>query len=212
MKGDMLVRSISESFTRINFLYNINDLKNLISIFEYGILSKNSLIKKGIKYYTDLSNPDVQERRNKIRVPNHGFLHDYANLYIDARNPMMYFEINNRNINELCVICVDKKILDLENVVITDRNAATELAQFDEPENALRFLDFDSIFARSWNHPVPYIKNDLKAKKCAEVLVLDKIPVNYLIKIKVATQQAKEHVEQLQLNVPIEIDKDIFFH
>lgn len=58
---------------------------------------------------------------------------------------------------------------------------------------------------------IPYIKNELKAKKCAEVLVLDKIPVNYLIKIKVATQLAKENVEQLQLNVPIEIDKDIFF-
>ena len=49
MKGDIPVSSISDSFTRINFLYNINDLKNLISIFEYGILSKNSLIKKGIK-------------------------------------------------------------------------------------------------------------------------------------------------------------------
>lgn len=84
MKGDIPVSSISDSFTRINFLYNINDLKNLISIFEYGILSKNSLIKKGIKNYTDLSNPDVQERRNNIRVPNHGFLHDYANLYIDV--------------------------------------------------------------------------------------------------------------------------------
>lgn len=203
--------SVSEKFSRINFLYNINDLKNLISIFDHGILSKNSLIKKGINNFTDLSNPDVQNRRDKIRVTNHEFLHDYANLYIDARNPMMYVLIKNKNIDDLCVICVDKKILDLENVVVTDRNAASELAQFIEPENALRFLDFDTIFARYWTDSRPYVQDELKSKKCAEVLVLDKIPVNYLIKIKVASEQAKENVEQLQLNVPVEIDRDIFF-
>ena len=202
---------VSDKFTRINILYNINDLNNLISIFEHGILSKNSLRKKRIKTYIDISNSEVQKRREEKNVPNHASLHSYANLYIDARNPMMYFEVMTRDIDSLCVICVDKRILDLDNVVVTDRNAAAEFAQFEEPKNAIKFLDFDKIFAKYWTHPCPITQSELKAIKCAEVLVLDKIPVSYLIKIKVATNKAKVHVEQMHLNVPVEIDSNIFF-
>lgn len=36
---------------------------------------------------------------------------------------MMYYEITNRNIDELCVICVDKKVLDLKGTIVTNSNA-----------------------------------------------------------------------------------------
>lgn len=39
---------VSDQYTMIKFLYNINDLKNLISIFEHGLLSKNYMKKQGI--------------------------------------------------------------------------------------------------------------------------------------------------------------------
>ena len=32
---------ISESYSIVKFLFNINDLRNLKSIFQHGILSKN---------------------------------------------------------------------------------------------------------------------------------------------------------------------------
>lgn len=118
----------SDEYFMIEFLYNINDLKNLISIFEHGLLSKNDMRKQGITNFVDLSNSKVQQRRSEKKVINHGYLHDYASLYFDARNPMMYYEITNNNINELCVICVDKKVLDLEGTVVLDRNAAAEFA------------------------------------------------------------------------------------
>ena len=205
------MKFISSEYTMIDFLYNINDLRNLVSIFQYGILSKKLVERMKIENYSDISNLDVQKKREVKRVPNHAFLHEYANLYIDARNPMMYFEVRNRNLDELCVICVDKKVLDLENVVITDRNAAAELAKFDTPQLALRHLDFESIFLRNWNDSSECIKSEKKSKKCAEVLVLDKIPVEYLVKIKVATDKGKENVEKLGLGVLVEIDKDMFF-
>jgi hypothetical protein len=47
--------------------------------------------------------------------------------------------------------------------------------------------------------------------KCAEVLVLNHVPIEYLIKIKVATKAAYDEVCNYILNVPVEIDRDIFF-
>ena len=42
----MLMSKISEKYTQIHCLYNINSLKNLKSIMNYGILSKNLLKNK----------------------------------------------------------------------------------------------------------------------------------------------------------------------
>lgn len=90
---------ISESYSIVKFLFNINDLRNLKSIFQHGILSKNEKLIRDISS-TDLSNPDVQKRRDDKRIPNHGMLHDYANLYFNPRNPMMYYLINHKKIDE----------------------------------------------------------------------------------------------------------------
>lgn len=49
----------SEKYTRVDVLYNINELNNLLSIFKYGLLSKNNLRRRNIKS-VDLSNPEVQ--------------------------------------------------------------------------------------------------------------------------------------------------------
>lgn len=51
---------ISESYREVKFLFNINDLKNLQSIFQYGLLSKNEKLKRGISS-KDLLNPDIQK-------------------------------------------------------------------------------------------------------------------------------------------------------
>lgn len=37
---------VSEKYTMIEFLYNINALKNLVNIFQYGLLSKNELVNR----------------------------------------------------------------------------------------------------------------------------------------------------------------------
>lgn len=180
----------SDEYTMVEFLYNINALKNLPSIFRYGLLSKNKLRKSPAHQEEDLSNPDVQSRRDYIKIANHGELHDYANLYFDARNPMMYYIINHNNVNDLCIICVDKRVLDLKDTIVTDRNAASELALFEKSERGLKFIKFEQVFAKSWDDPNYLEKIEKKAIKCAEVLVLGKVPIEYLLKIKVATQLA----------------------
>ena len=158
----------------------------------------------------DISNPDVQKRRGNKNI-NNVSLHDYASLYFDARNPMMYYEIAHNRLDELCVICVDKRVLDLTDTVVSDRNGAAELALFETPDNALKLLDFSLVFAQYWNDSNPMVKYMKKSKKCAEVLVLHKVPAEYLKKIKVGSEQAYLRVKALCLPVPIELDKRTFF-
>lgn len=192
-------------------MYNINSLKNLKSIFDHGILSKN-LLKKNALLNEDLSNPSVQNRRERKKVPNHRPLHDYANLYFDARNPMLYYLLSQRGVDELCVLCIDKKVLDLPETVVTDRNAAAELAVFISPDKAISQLDFQMIFAKYWNDEDVSRMVDKKQVKCAEVLVLDKVPVEYIISIKIGSRKAKEKVEELNFGVPVVLDEELFFN
>lgn len=142
---EYIMANISDRYARKNFLYNINSLNNLKSILEHGILSKNELIRRNISYQ-DLSNHSVQDKRDCKYVLNRRTLHDYANLYFDARNPMLFNLVSNRNINELCVLCVDKRVLDIPGTVVTDMNAAALLAVFENPEKALDRLNYDLIF------------------------------------------------------------------
>lgn len=205
------MNNISDSYSCIECLYNINSLKNLKSIFDHGILSKN-LLKKNALLNEDLSNPSVQNRRERKKVPNHHPLHDYANLYFDARNPMLYSLLLNRGVDELCVLCIDKKVLDLPETVVTDRNAAAELAVFISPDKAISQLDFQMIFAKYWNDEDVSRMVDKKQVKCAEVLVLDKVPVEYIISIKIGSRKAKEKVEELNFGVPVVLDEELFFN
>nr|VFJ98995.1 MAG: protein of unknown function (DUF4433) [Candidatus Kentron sp. LFY] len=87
---------------------------------------------------------DVQDRRNKIQVPGGMRLHQYANLYFDARNPMMYKRL--AQVEVLCVLCVSTDVLNLPGVVITDQNAASDYVRFYPPRFST-FLDFGWICA-----------------------------------------------------------------
>ena len=111
--------------SEINEFHFITPISNLSSILEHGILS-NQLASK-IRHET-VALEEVQERRDKKSVPGGLRLHHYANVYFDARNPMMY---KRRLMHEqLCVISVNDSVLDLPDVVVSDCNAARDSARF----------------------------------------------------------------------------------
>ena len=67
----------------------ITFISNNPSIQSVGILSRNEIKRKGMKF-EDISDQGVQERRANKKIPGTAkYLHDYANLYFDAHNPML---------------------------------------------------------------------------------------------------------------------------
>ena len=74
-------------------LYYITHINNVPSLLENGILSHNEVVKRNI-VKNPIYAPDIVERRQGIVAPNGDSLWDYANLYFQPRNPMLYIVIN----------------------------------------------------------------------------------------------------------------------
>jgi len=187
-------------------LHYITPIKNVPSIMKLGILS-NKLSKK--VRHISVASLGVQERRDKIRVPGGLWLHDYANLYICARNPMLFRKV--REESRVCVLRVCPSILDREGVVVSDMNAARDFARFSPPYEGLAVLNKDDVFAEFWTDPDPTEQYRKTGVKCAEVLVPNKIPPNYIIGAYVSCEKDKETLLLTGVQFSVIIDKYMFF-
>src|SRR2546423_7579902 len=104
----------------ITELHYITAIANVTSILQHGILSNTLAIELA---HDSVAMPEIQERRRNKHIPGARMLHEYANLYFDAHNPMLS-KCRQRN-NEICVLRVDPAVLDTAGVIVTDRNAAS---------------------------------------------------------------------------------------
>lgn len=201
MKPSEIFRS---KFHNKNGFYNIMPISNLASVLKYGILS-NELAER--IPHRSVAMSIIQDRRDQVLIPNGLMLHQYANLYIDARNPMLY----KRKDEDVIVLKVDCRILDLPDVVVSDQNASSSYVRFYEPEEAMNKLDFNMIFARSWESENQFEYWRKKSAKCAEVLVPGKIEPSYVIAAAVKNDADKERIIALGFDKRIYVNGDLFF-
>ncbi|HLI49367.1 MAG TPA: DUF4433 domain-containing protein [Chthonomonas sp.] len=197
-------------------LHYITHIQNVPDILKYGILSYNR-VRKGIRDGTlhpvSVSDRDVHRRRERKRAPNGRLLHDYANLYFCARNPMLCRLRMTKHLHEkLCVLRVAPSVLDIKGAVISDRNAACASAHFYPSPEGLVHLDPKKIFARVWYHPLyKEAAKEYKFAKYAELLVPDVVPASYILGAYVACQTAGDMLQAMAPQLSIEIDPELFF-
>lgn len=192
-------------------LWSIQPIANLASIAELGILCHNEAARLP---HGDISMQEVQDIRRTKRVPNAEVppnqwktLHDYANLYVCPRNPMLYKRLDQKH--ELAVLRLDLGVLDLEDVVVTDGNAAANSTRFDAPSIGIERIEREVTFARWWTHEDPYEKAEHRRRMCAEVLVPGRIPPEYINRIFVASREVSEACRAFSW--PREINDYMFF-
>ncbi|MCD8003447.1 MAG: DUF4433 domain-containing protein [Clostridia bacterium] len=202
----MAVSDTYFSMTNRNYLYNITAIENIPSIMQCGILCYDEVQNTP---HESIAMNDVQKRRDNIKVPDGLRLHSYANLYFDYHNPMLYKRQDMAE--DICILALSIKVLDIDDCVVTDRNAATTLAKFYPASEGLTKLDFNSIFIRDWNDPDPYIKNELRQKKCSEVLVPKHIPFEYVCGANVVSESAKQKMVNLGFNKRIAVSSEVFY-
>jgi hypothetical protein len=186
----------------------IMPLENIPSVLALGILSNERSAKL---QHRSVAMEDVQEKRDQKYVPGGLKLHQYANLYFHARNPMLYKR--KGEVESLCVVRVSLEVLDVTGVVFADCNASSPYARFLGPSQ-WAFLDFDSIYAMDWNRQHandPYAYRVHKARKCAEVLVPHCIEPKYLTGAYVVEQAVAEKLRSLGFGLPVTIDSQMFF-
>jgi len=172
-----------------------------------GILSNER--SKNLRHES-LAMEEIQSKRKNKQIPSARKLHEYANLYFDAHNPMLS-KRRDKN-NQICILRVNTSVLDLPDVIISDRNAASNWARFDSVIDGLAALDKDKIYARYWtNANNQYDLWENKSVKCAEVLIPDRVEPKYILGAYVANQTALKAFQQLNIQLTVSIINDIFF-
>lgn len=191
---------------RVVELQCIMPMANIASVMMHGILSHERARK--LDHHSVALQP-VQERRDRKQVPGGLRLHQYANLYFHARNPMLFKR--RAEASNLCVLRISTEVLGIEGTVISDQNAASDYVRFLHPRQ-WRVLDFDAIFAMDWRHPddpISYFRH--KARKCAEVLVPHQVPTEFLTGAYVVDVAAGARLVGLGFSQPIASDPTLFF-
>jgi hypothetical protein len=188
-------------------LHFITSVDNLDSILEKGILSHNRAAKIP---HTSVALPDVQDRRKHKSVPNGAKLHSYANIYLDARNPMLSYLLNEGH-QELIIVRVSDAVLDIEGSVVTDGNAASDGTRFYPSPDGLSKLDRKLVFARYWTDEVRMKYIEKKRARCAELLVPNMIAPEHIFGCYVDTRGKKTKCQECSDSLEVTIHREIYF-
>lgn len=168
----------------ITEFHYIAAIENVTSILQRGILCHESSRRLA---HRSVASPEVQARRASRRIPQGLRLHQYANLYFNGRNAMFYRILHDYDVSrrarpeDLTLLRVSTDVLDLPGVVVTDINAAADVApRWYTVDEGTAGLEHSVIFAQYWN------SYEHRQRMMAEVLVphrvtLDKIQGAYAV-------------------------------
>ena len=193
----------------IRSLYYITHIENLPSIMNRGILSHNRIMADNIQY-KPIYDPDIVSNR-KNRPVDGKTLWDFANVYFNARNAMMYRVSKEFPLRELVVIGVAPDILDMQRVMISIGNAASPKSDILDAAKGMNALGgiWKTIHNDWWSD-----EDGSKRKMMAECLIPEQIPKTSFHSIYVTNQDIAEEVKKRlseNSNMPVISEPNLFF-
>lgn len=209
-KGLVTVRRKKE----IDGLYYITHVDNLPSILQLGVLSHRQVLDRQIDF-TAIYNADIVSNRRLRQTPQQKSLWDYANLYFESRNAMLYkvlFYGVDRAIEHTAIVKIRPAVTSLDDVLIADGNAAsagTEITRFNNAQLSRIAQQTDREY---WS-----AVDGSKRRLQAELLVPDLVPARYIESVYVASRPIRQRVESLLMAAgvsplpPVIVDPYRFF-
>jgi hypothetical protein len=176
--------------SQIREVHFITPHANVASILKHGILS-HQLANQLVPGHTRIGDPEIQQQRAAHPIwigRTRRSLLSYANLYVHARNAMLYKLLDGEE--ELTVLAVDSSVLDLPGVMVTDRNAAAFTRKALPAYEGLAALDATEVLAMSWKRPDASAEREARQRRMAEVLVPDRVPGSLIRHAYVPDEQA----------------------
>jgi len=195
----------------IRQLYYITHIDNLASILKQGIFSHSEMERRGIKY-TRIYDEDIVRNRASKYLPNGKSLWDYANVYFQPRNPMMYRVKIEKSIDKIAVLGIRKDVLARNDFYFTSGNAASAESEFYTAEEFPKHeREISRQVDRGWWNSVDGSKRQIMA----ECLFPNFIEPGYIEEIYVANNQIADGVRDfLSRDFPdayVLPDHNIFF-
>ena len=196
--------------TGIEGLYYITHVNNLPSIFEKGILSHAAVEREGVEYTPVYDSGIVSSRREK-RLPNGQSLWDYANLYFQPRNAMLYRLAHSPNldVSSIAILFIKPEIIQRSDIFVTSGNAASYASEFYSSEKVKQFISsIQKEIDKEWWSDT----DGSKRKMMAECLVPDRVLPKYIRAIYVGNQKAASALEtRIPPDVELIVDTYRFF-
>jgi hypothetical protein len=200
-----------DTFLNKNFgitsIYHMTHIDNLDTIFKHGLLAHGNPYQK-----KDISDCDVNSRRDRIEPIYNKPIHSYVPFYFNPKNNML---LRRKNISDdIVILRFSNELLFKENVLFTDANASTDRANFYKNIEDLKYLNWDCIFTTG-------LYNDFEDggnKRMAEVLIPSKVEIDNLEAIITRNNETKEKVLKIleynkisDIKVLVDGDKKFFF-
>lgn len=187
-------------------LHYITHISNVPSILNHGILSHHQAARYNP---TSVAMEEIQARRSVRVVPQGQPIHNYACLYLHARNPMLRKVLQSHE--ELTVLRLSVDVFDTANAIIADGNASSDYTRFYPSPQGLESLESSLVLARYWTSEDPYEYMHKKRARCAELLVPDRISHQLIIGAYVSCAKAQTSMLQARFALPTDINHDLFF-
>ena len=162
---------------RVDFrLFHMTHIDNLMSILQQGIFSHNTTPK-----YLDISNPDVNSRRERTDPVHKNSLHEYVPLYFNPRNAML-FEKQAEHRSDIVLLEVARRVCLSNYTLFTERNAAANGCRFAYCLSEVEKFDWPSIQSRNWSTD-GVVHVDQKQLMLSECLVYGHIDTEDLVAV-----------------------------
>ena len=198
---------------KMSEIFHMTDYNNLKNILLHGLQNHYNAYKK-----VDISNREVNDRREKVEQIYGHKIHDYVPFFFNPRNAMLY---KNRNNARVIILGFDVRVIKdhRTSFLISNRNASADEAKFSKHLPDLQnpnFINFDDVFSQRWcNNGI--VNNDIKQKMMAEILIDDIVCSRYIRSVYVKSPIYKKAVEDqfgedLKMhNINIIVDPTKFF-
>ncbi|MBU0686103.1 MAG: DUF4433 domain-containing protein [Candidatus Thermoplasmatota archaeon] len=202
---------VSRSRTyNVRQLFYIAPAHNVPSILQRGILSHAKVEEEGIGHETIYDESIVTMRGGK-QAPSRRLLREYANLFFQPKNAMLLRVLGYRKAPDLAIIGVDRSVLDIPGVFVTNGLAARSETRF-HPGLHWRRVVYEceqALVGGDWSTAT-------KSRRMAECLVPDVVPSKYIQMVYVPSIDAKNQLKSLcsgslPSHVEIVADGEMFF-
>jgi hypothetical protein len=192
----------------IKGLFYITHVDNIDSILRYGILS-HALVEKRNISFTPIYNAQIVSNRRTKMTPNGDSLWNYANLYFQPRNPMLYRVIHEKDKKDIAIVGIRPDILKQQNSFVSTGNAASSPSEILPIKNGIKAIYemWKIINSEWWNDT-----DGSKRKIMAEYLVPSSVPSNLIQEIYVANDTIAKNIRKdISPDVPVIAEPRMFF-
>lgn len=189
---------------RVKSLYYITHIDNLASILRHGIPSHRQVDAQNI-VFTPIYNAEIVAHRAQRQTPDNKSLWEYANVYFQPRNPMLYKVLSETDKKNVVILGVKPQVLETKGAFIALGNAAHSLSPIVDIKNGLKAIqgEYWPVLHSDWWK----IEDGTKRKIMAECLVPNAISPNEIHSVYVINSSVAEHVRGILADIarPVEV-------